>query len=330
MKSLAPLIESFFTNRLYHQLRASPNTVSAYRDAFRLLLHFAQSHLGKAPSDLLLDDLDAPLIGAFLTHLEEQRHCSPRTRNSRLSAIHSFYRYAAFLEPAHSGLIQRVLAIPHTRCDRNLIDYLTRPEVDALLKAPDTTTWLGRRDYTFLRLGIQTGMRVSELIGLCPEQITFGPGSHIRCRGKGRKERCVPLTRETSSVLHAWISEQACDPTKPVFRTCRGGALSPDACECLLAKHAAKAAQTCPSLKGKRVSPHVLRHTAAMQLLLAGIDCSVIALWLGHESPESTTAYLHADPSIKEKALARMAPLASAKFHRYRPGDQLMAFLNGL
>ncbi len=329
MKSLAPLIESFFTDRLYRQLRASPNTVIAYRDTFRLLLVFAQSRLGKTPSDLLFDDLNAPFIGAFLTHLEEERHCSPRTRNSRLSAIHSFFRYAAFLEPAYGGLIQRVLAMPQTRCDRNLVDYLTRPEVEALLEAPDKTTWLGRRDYALLHLGIQTGMRVSELISLCSEQITFGTGSHIRCRGKGRKERCVPLTQKTSSVLRAWITEQACGPSEPVFRTYRGSALSRDACECLLTKYADKATQTCPSFKGKRVSPHVLRHTAAMQLLQSGVDCAVIALWLGHESIESTGIYLHADLSMKEKALARVTPIR-ATFHRYQPGGKLMAFLNAL
>ena len=329
MTSIAPLLESFFTVRLYQQLRASPNTVSAYRDTFRLLLAFAQNHLRKAPSDLLLTDLDAPFIGIFLTQLEEQRHCSPRTRNVRLSAIHSLFRYVALLEPAHCGLIQRVLAIPHKRCDRNLVNFLTRPEVDALLKAPDQATTIGRRDHLLLLLAVQTGMRVSELIGLRSEQIVLGTGPHIRCQGKGRKERCIPLTRQMAAPLEAWISEQNGVPAEPVFRTRRGGALSRDAMERLITKYAAKAAQTCPSLEGKRISPHVLRHTCAMQLLQAGVDCSVIALWLGHESIETTGIYLHADLSMKEQALARVAPTQTA-FRRFQPGDQLMTFLSKL
>jgi site-specific recombinase XerD len=282
MTSLAPLLESFFTDRLYRQLQASPNTVSTYRDSFRLLLGFAQSRLEKAPSDLLLADLDPAVIGAFLTYLEQERNCSPRTRNVRLGAIHSFFRYVALLEPAHAGIIQRILAIPQKRCDRNLVDFLTRPEVEALLKTPDQTTWLGRRDYALLLVGVQTGLRVSELIGLRPGQIIFGTGPHIRCRGKGRKERCVPLTRQTAFVLKAWGAEPNCVPSEPVFPSRHGGALSRDAVERLVGKYAASAVNTCPSLKGKRVSPHVLRHTAAMQLLQAGVDCAVIALWLGH------------------------------------------------
>lgn len=330
MTSLAPLLESFFTDRLYRQLHASPNTVSTYRDSFRLLLGFAQSRLKKAPSDLLLADLDPSVIGAFLTHLEEERHCSPRTRNVRLGAIHSFFRYVALLEPAHSGIIQRILAIPQKRCDRNLVDFLTRPEVEALLKTPDQATWLGRRDHALLLVGVQTGLRVSELIGLRPEQIILGTGPHIQCRGKGRKERCVPLTRQTVAVLKAWDTEPNGGPSEPVFRSRHGGALSRDAVERLVDKYAASAAKTCPSLNGKRISPHVLRHTAAMRLLESGVDCAVIALWLGHESIETTGIYLHADVTLKEKALARVAPLSQATTRRYHPGDHLLAFLNAL
>lgn len=330
MTSLAPLLESFFTDRLYRQLQVSPNTVSTYRDSFRLLLGFAQSRLKKAPSELLLADLDPAVIGAFLTYLEQERYCSPRTRNVRLGAIHSFFRYVALLEPAHAGIIQRILAIPQKRCDRNLVDFLTRPEVEALLKMPDQTTWLGRRDYALLLVGVQTGLRVSELIGLRPGQIIFGTGPHIRCRGKGRKERCVPLTRQTAFVLKAWGAEPNGVPSEPVFPSRRGSALSRDAVERLVGKYAASAANACPSMKGKRVSPHVLRHTAAMQLLQAGVDCAVIALWLGHESIETTGIYLHADLALKEKALARVAPLSLTTPRRYQPGDQLMAFLNAL
>lgn len=329
MISLAPLLESFFTDRLYQQLRASPNTVSGYRDSFRLLLGFAQSRLGKAPSDLLLADLDASFVGAFLTHLEVERHSKPQTRNVRLSAIHSFFEYVALLEPAHSGLIQRVLAIPQKRCDRNLVDFLNQAEVEALLKAPDQSTWLGQRDHTLLLVGVETGLRVSELIGLCSEQMVLGTGPHIRCRGKGRKQRCVPLTRETALVLKAWVEEQCGSPSDPLFQKRGGGSLTRDAVERLLAKYAVKAAQTCPSLKEKRVSPHVLRHTFAMRLLQSGVDLPMIALLLGHELVKTAYIYLHADLSLREKALARVVP-AGDTFRRYQPGDQLLTFLNAL
>ena len=329
MTSLAPLLESFFTDRLYQQLRASPNTVSGYRDSFRLLLGFAQSHLGKAPSDLLLADIDASFVGAFLTHLEVERHNSPQTRNVSLAAIHSFFRYVALLEPAHGGLIQRILAIPNKRCDRNLVDFLTHTEVNELLKAPDQSTWLGQRDHLLLVVGIETGLRVSELSGLCSEQMVLGTGPHIRCRGKGRKERCVPLSRQTASILKAWVVEQCGGPSGPAFQKRGGGSLTRDAIERILSKYAAKATQTCPSLKEKRVSPHVLRHTYAMRLLQSGADCLTIALLLGHESVDTTYIYLHTDLSIKEKALARVVP-AVTTFRRYKPGDQLIAFLNAL
>jgi site-specific recombinase XerD len=329
MTPLAPLIEFFFTDRLNQQLQASQNTVSAYRDTFRLLLGFARKEVGKEPSDLALGDIDAPLVGRFLAYLEEDRGNDVRSRNARLSAIHSFFRYAALQEPAHASLIQRVLAIPHKRCERNLINYLTRPELEAVLKAPDQATWIGRRDYALLLVAIQTGLRVSELIQLRPEQLLLGTGAHVRCHGKGRKERCVPLTRQTGATLKAWIAEQGLGPSDPIFQTQRGGGFSRDGIERLVAKYAAKAAQTCPSLRGKRVSPHVLRHTAAMQLLQADIDCSVIALWLGHESVETTSFYLHADLTIKERALAKIAP-HNGGHRRYLPGDRLLAFLNGL
>ncbi|MCP5070851.1 MAG: tyrosine-type recombinase/integrase [bacterium] len=329
MTSLAPLLQAFFSDRLYKQRQASPHTVCAYRDTFRLLLEFAQRHLGKAPFDLHLADFDAPLIGAFLNHLEADRRNCARTRNARLAAIHSFFRYVAVGEPDHAELIQRILAIPQKRFDRNLVGFLTRPEIDALLAAPDSTTWIGRRDRTLLLVAIQTGLRVSELVGLCGEQLVLGSGPHIQCRGKGRKERCTPLTRQTVESLRAWIQVQKGSPSDPIFPSRRGGALSRDAVERLVAKYVTVAKRTCPSLKGKRVSPHVLRHTTAMQLLQAGVDCSVIALWLGHESIETTQIYLHADLSMKEEALARTDPLPEGP-RRYQPDDRLLAFLNGL
>lgn len=329
MTPLAPLLEAFFTDRLQRQRQASPHTIAAYRDSFRLFLRFAQKKLGKAPSHLLLDDLDAPLIGAFLEALEKERKCSVRTRNARLAAIHSFFRYSALQEPAHAARIQQILAIPHKRFDRALISFLTHTEVEALLAAPDRSTWFGRRDHALLLVAAQTGLRVSELTGLHIEDVVLGTGPHVRCRGKGRKDRCTPLTRQAATVLRAWVQERRADPAAPVFANRHGGRLSRDAVERLIDRHAATAARACPSLASKHVSPHVLRHSNAVHLMQAGVDRSVIALWLGHESIETTQMYLDADLAIKERALARVAPLP-AGVRRFRPGDHLLAFLDGL
>lgn len=330
MSSLAPVLESFFTERLVEQRRASPHTIAAYRDSFRLLLRFVKVRLGISPSDLGIEDLDAPLIGAFLEHLEKERHNSVRTRNARLAAIHSLFRYAALREPGHAALIQRVLAIPQKRFERVLITYLEPPEVEALLAAPDSSTPIGRRDQALMLLAVQTGLRVSELIQLDRQDVCFGTGAHVRCLGKGRKHRCTPLTSQSVTVLRAWLRESPAQPTDPLFPSRHGRRLSRDAIERLVTKHAAKAAKQCTSLRDKRVSPHVLRHTSAMQLLHAGIDQVVIALWLGHESIETTQIYLHADMSIKEKAIARTAPLRCPGPHRYRAPDTLLAFLQAL
>jgi site-specific recombinase XerD len=329
MTLLAPLLEAFFTERLLNQRRASPHTIAAYRDTFRLLLRFVQVNQGKSPVALLLEDFDATLISAFLDHLEVERHNSVRTRNVRLAAIRSFFRYVAVQEPAHVAMIQRVLAIPQKRFERRLVRFLTRPEIEALLSAPDTSSWLGRRDHALLLVAIQTGLRVSELTGLCRDSIELGHGPHVRCQGKGRKERCTPLNRQAVRLLRAWVRE--CDglPSDPLFPSLRGGSLSRDAVERLVAKYAAIAEQDCPSLKGKRVSPHVLRHTTAVQLLQAGVDRTVIALWLGHEQIETTQIYLDADLKMKERALAMTAP-PSVKVSRYRPPDELLAFLENL
>ena len=329
MTTLGPLLQSFFSERLLDQRRASPQTVAAYRDAFRLLLRFASAQSGRAPADLLLADLDAPCIEEFLRYLENERGNRPRSRNARLSAIHSFYRYVAVREPAQLGLIQRVLAIPHKRFDRALVTFLTASEVDAVLASPDRTTWLGRRDHALLLLAVQTGLRVSELIGLTRGSVDLGKGAHVHCRGKGRKERATPLREPSIAVLRAWLKECDGDSGSPLFPSRKGGALSRDAVERLVAKYAASAACRCPSLRNKTVSPHVLRHTSAMRLLEAGVDRSVIALWLGHESIETTEMYLHADLSIKQRALARTAPPSTAT-KRYRPPDALLAFLEAL
>ena len=329
MSALAPTLQAFFTDRLLRQRHASPHTIAAYRDALRLLLVFTAQRTGKQPSRLDLDDLDAPLIAAFLDHLERERGNSVRTRNARLAAIHSLFRFAALRHPEHAAVIQRVLAMPPKRSDRALITYLAEPEIDALLAAPDQTTWVGRRDHALLLLAIQTGLRASELIGLTRADLQLGTGAHLSCHGKGRKDRVTPLTSGTVATLTTWLSERAGDSTSPLFPTSRGRPLSRDAIEHRLAKYLPIAAHTCPSLAAKKVTLHVLRHTTAMRLLHACVDTAVIALWLGHESVETTQIYLHADLALKERALARTTPPNSTP-GRYRPPDTMLAFLEAL
>ena len=323
------LLESFFTQRLIAQRRASPHTVAAYRDTFRLLAQFAQSRLGRSPSQLSLRDIDAPFLGKFLDQLETKRGNGIRSRNLRLAAIRSFFRYAALEAPQYANLIQRVLAIPNKRPTRPLVDFLTRQEIEALLSAPNPNTWLGRRDHTILLTAVQTGLRLSEITSLRQRDVSLGSGAHVRCTGKGRKERCTPLAKPTVRALKGWIKEQGPDDSKVLFSTARGSPLSADTVQHLVAKYATAAKQVCASLSPKRVSPHVLRHTAAMELLLGGVDRSMIALWLGQESVETTQIYLEANLTIKEDILAKMRP-AKGKRGRYRPGDQLLNFLKSL
>jgi integrase/recombinase XerD len=326
---LPSLLQSFFTDRLLRQRQASPHTIAGYRDCFRLILHFAKERLGKMPSQLRVEDLDASFIGVFLDHLERTRKNSARTRNARLGAIHSFFRYVALAEPSLGLHCQRILAMPNKRHERRPIEFLNREEIDALLAATNPSAWIGRRDHTLLLVGVQTGLRVSELIGLNCQDVVLGTGAHVRCLGKGRKQRCTPLRPETARALNAWLRERHGLPDQPVFPSIRGGRLSRDAVERLITKHTHHAESSCPSLKRKKVSPHVLRHAAAMDLLHHGVDRSVIALWLGHESVETTQMYLHADMRLKEKALLRTAPLG-IKPARYRPDDKLLAFLEAL
>ncbi len=327
--SFPALLQSFFTQRMLDQRRSSGHTIAGYRDTFRLLLRFAAEQLSKMPSNLLLEDLDASFIGQFLDHLERDRGNTARTRNARLAAIHAFFRYVALEEPAHALLCQRVLAIPNKRHERRLITFLQHEEIDALVAAPDPTIWIGRRDRTFLIVAVQTGLRVSELIGLRCQDVVLGTGAHVQCIGKGRKQRGTPLREEAAAVLSSWLQERNGLPQDPVFPSMRGGSLSRDAIERLVAKYAKIAQKNCPSLSRKKVTPHVLRHTAAMELLQHGVDRSVIALWLGHESVETTQMYLHADLRLKEQALSRTTALG-VKPVRYRPDDQLLAFLEGL
>lgn len=323
------LLQSFFTTRLLQQRRASPHTITAYRNTFRLLLRFAVTRLGRAPSKLLVADLDAAFLSQFLDHLERERGNSARSRNARLAALHAFFRYVALTEPAHALHCQRVLAIPSKRFERGIVEFLADEEIDALLGAPDSATWIGRRDRALLLVAVQTGLRVSELTALRRQDVLLGSGAHVRCLGKGRKLRCTPLRPDVTRVLEAWLRELPPEPEQPVFPSSRRGRMSEDAVERLVAKHVVAARERCPSLGHKRVTPHTLRHSAAMVLLQKGVDRSVIALWLGHESIETTQVYLHANLQLKEKALARTTSSGQSP-GRYRPGDALLQFLEGL
>jgi integrase/recombinase XerD len=328
MTAFAPLLQAFFTDRLISQRRASPHTVAAYRDTFRILLAYASARTGTRPSALDIAELDAPLIGAFLDHLEHERGNSIRTRNNRLAAIHSLFSYGALHHPEHAASIQRVLAIPAKRYDRNLVTWLTEDEADALLAACDPDRWTGRRDHALLVLALQTGLRISELISLRVADLHLGIGAHVRCQGKGRKERITPLTTHTVTVLTPWLTERG-NGCAPLFPTSTGRALSRDAVEHRLATHLVVARLHCPSLNGKHVTVHTLRHTTAMRLLQSGVDITVIALWLGHEQTSTTEIYLHADMNQKQRALDRVTPAHSAP-GRYQPPDPLLAFLETL
>ncbi|MGH8570966.1 MAG: tyrosine-type recombinase/integrase [Gammaproteobacteria bacterium] len=329
MSLIAPTLQAFFTDRLITERNASPETIASYRDTMRLLLAYAHQQTGKQPFQLDFADLDTPLIGAFLTHLETDRGNSVRTRNNRLAAIHSLYRYAALRHPEHAQTIARVIAIPTKRHQHEGISYLDLAEIKALLRAPDRSRWLGRRDHALLLTMIQTGMRVSELTAVRVRDVNLATAAHVQVTGKGRKRRAVTLTRETVAVLRQWLSERQGQPDEPLFPTRQGKALSRDAVALLIAKHAATASASCPSLKAKHVTPHVLRHTNAMLLKANDVDIATIALWLGHESIKTTHIYQHADPALKEQAIARTAPLG-AKPGRYRPTDTLLAFLEAL
>ncbi len=328
--TLSSLLQGFFTDRLMRHLRASPQTIAAYRDTFKLLLTFAADQTTRSPAQLTLDDLDAVMIGAFLNYLDTERHNSTTTRNARLAAIHSFYRYALPLIPERAHTASQILAIPQRRHDQVTVSYLTSTETDALLAAPDRTTWYGRRDHALLLTAVTTGLRVSEITTLSISDVTTTtPGAAVHTTGKGRKERSTPLTKPTAAALRAWLPEAGTAANSPAFPTQRKTPMSADAVQRLVAKHTAAAVNTCPSIAAKRVTPHTLRHTAAMALLHAGIDTSVIALWLGHESPVTTHIYLHADMTVKERALSRVSGPNTTP-GRYRPADDLINFLERL
>lgn len=329
MTALAPTLQAFFTDRLIRQRDASQHTIAAYRDTLRLLLVFTQQQTGTPPSSLDIADLDAPLIACFLDHLEHDRGNNVRTRNARLAAIHSLFHFAALRHPEHAAGIQRVLAIPPKRFDRAIVTFLAETEVDALLAATDRGTWTGRRDHAMLMLAAQTGLRASELTGLTCGDLHLGTGAHVSCHGKGRKDRITPLTKATVKVLRVWLTERAGHGTEPLFPARRGTPLSRDALERRLARYVTRATPGCPALAAKKITPHVLRHTAAMRLLQAGVDTTVIALWLGHEDTSTTQIYLNADLELKQRALDRTASPNSPP-GRYQPPDDVLAFLEGL
>lgn len=327
--NLPALLQRFFTDRLLSQLDASPHTIASYRDAFRLLLVFASKRLGREPSKLRVEDLDAVLLSAFLDHLEHERGNTPKTRNTRLAALRAFFRFVAYAEPGCSLQCQRVLAIPTKRHERRSVDFLTEEETAALVTAPDQATWMGRRDRTLLLVATQTGLRNAEIRSLRRRDVDLGVGAHVRCSGKGRKMRCTPLRRDVAEALESWLAELGGDPDAPVFPSSRSGFLSADALQQLVAKHVMAAIATCPSLAGRSITPHTLRHTTAMALLRQGVDLTVIALWLGHESVETTQIYLHADMHLKERALGYADPSGAAPA-RFHPKDSLLAFLESL
>lgn len=328
MTAVAPTLQRFFTERLT-QRGVSVHTVAAYRDALRLLLCFVHDTTGKAPAQLDFDDLDADTVSAFLSHLETVRHSTVTTRNARLAAVHSLFRYAALRHPEHAETIGRVLAIPAKRFERTLVCFLTRAEADALLDAPDRSVRIGRRDHALLVTAVQTGLRASELLGMRVTDVHLGTGPHVSCMGKGRKQRSTPLLLETVDILAAWLQERAGSPSDPVFPGPRGEPLSRNALGQLVNRHAQAATAGCPSLASKKVTPHVLRHTCAMRLLESGVDVTLISMWLGHESLRSTQVYLAAHLALKEKALARLTPPNTTP-RRYKPTDDVLAFLASL
>lgn len=323
------VLQDFFCERLTRQRDASAHTVASYRDTFHLLLVFAEQRLGRPPTELSLRDLDPPLVLAFLDHLEKGRSNRVRTRNARLAAIRSFCHYAALRAPSALGVLRQVLAIPFKRFDRPEVGHLSREEVEALIAAPDATTWSGHRDRVLLQVMYNTGARVSEVVGMNIADANLIGVASARFRGKGRKERVVPLWKETRRRLREWLQRLPPDPLGPLFPNNVGQRLTRSGVQVRLNRAAKGATTACPSLRHRRITPHLIRHSTAMHLLQAGVDIAVIALWLGHESPSTTHVYLHADLALKERVLGKLRP-PHQRGVRYRPGDRLLAFLRGL
>ena len=326
---IAPHVQAFFAEYLCQQRRLSPQTILSCRDTFRLLLAFLQAHAGVEPSAVCIADVDAPVVLRFLTYLEQERGNSVRSRNIRLSAIRTFFRFVALRVPDNLGIVTRVLAIPMKREDHKLIGYLTRPEIQALLAAPDRSKWVGRRDHALLLTLYNSGARVSELITLKRDQVCWGASTFLQLHGKGRKERTIPLWAETVRVLRTWFAELGEYAPNIAFPSVRGKPLSRDGVDYLLKHMVQRATNACPSLAAKTISPHVVRHTTAMHLLQAGVDIATIALWLGHESIDTTHGYLQADLAMKEKALGKLDPI-EGQWTRFHADDPLLAFLASL
>ncbi|MHB8458071.1 MAG: tyrosine-type recombinase/integrase [Acidimicrobiales bacterium] len=329
MTTLAPSLQAFFTTRLGTERDVSPHTIDSYRHTFRLLLTYAKGRTGKTPSKLEFGDLDAALVSGFLDYLEHDRDCAVSTRNTRLAAVHSFFRFASYRHPEYAETIGQVLAIPQKKTESRPRSFLSAVEMEALLAAPDRNTWTGRRDHVLLALALQAGLRLSELTGLRCQDVELSTGAHVKCLGKGRKRRDTPLDKTTVSLLRTWLRERGGGPEDPLFPSRQSGRLSSDAVQRLVAKHVAAARTSCPSIESKRISAHNLRHSCAMDLLSNGVDVATLALWLGHEKLDSVNAYVHADLTMKERALERRSPLKT-RTGRYRPSDTLLAFLEGL
>lgn len=327
--ALAPLLQQFFVERLQKQRQASPCTISAYRDAFRLFLTFAQAKLRKRPACLTIEDLSTQLILDFLDHLERHRKNSIRTRNARFAAIRSFIQYAGFKEPTILAVTHGVLGIPMKRFDRRQIGFLSREHIEAIIAAPDASTWFGRRDRVLFATLYNTGARVSELSGVQVEDVTLSRSSAVRLRGKGRKERIIPLWSSTAHQIRQWLREQPHAATSPLFPNRAGSRMSRTNITERLQLAVQSAASVRPDLRRRKVTPHIFRHSLAMHLLQAGVDVNVIALWLGHESPLTTHMYVEADLAMKERSLRALHP-PNLKATRFRPSDQIMQFLSGL
>jgi integrase/recombinase XerD len=331
MTAVAPTLQAFFLTRLGRELDASPHTIDSYRHAFRIILTYAKTQTGTDPAELDLADLDAALVSGFLDHLESDRDNSVASRNTRLAAIHSFFRFASYRHPEHAQIIRQVLAIPQKKSQTTPRSFLTEAEMDAVISAPDLGTWSGRRDHALLVVALRTGLRLSELTGLRCQDVDLRTPAHIKCLGKGRKRRDTPIDKPTVKILRSWLAERRGQADDALFPSRRHGQLSPDAVQRLIAKHVATAQATCPALARKQISTHNLRHSLAMDLLHHGLDAAVVALWLGHEKLESVNAYIHADPTLKQRALDRLTPLnPTAKTGRYKPSDDLLAFLESL
>jgi integrase/recombinase XerD len=327
--SIAPLIQSFFTQHLQLHKRVSPQTVACYRDTFRLLFQFIKEQTGREPATFRITDLAAEVILSFLDHLEEQRHNSARSRNIRLAAIRTFFRWVALREPEQIDLATRVLAVPIKRAEKRIVQGLTREEMEALLNAPDPSTRQGRRDHALLSTLYNSGARISEVTGLRRHQVIFGASAFLQLHGKGRKERTVPLWPKTARTLQAWFRELDGESQELAFPSIRGAQLTTEGANQILQRALRKASIECPSLRDRHISPHTVRHATALHLLQSGVDISVIALWLGHESIETTHIYLEADLKTKERALEKLAP-AGQTVQRYKAGDEVLAFLASL